>query len=283
MDQGGLATVPVLNLTDHAVTLCPGLRLGTFEHAGVEEVKAKTKKPKGLMTAKQKKEEYMRQLVATSKEEKKRKKEKKGFDTAKATPAQREVWLIRTFDLKSKPCLAKPKALKAAVDLLMKYWDLFSHDGSYGHTNLIQHRIITEDAPPIKCRYRPINPGLEPALHKQLDEWLRHDVIELADSPWSSNLVVVKKKGGKIRWCVDWRRSNKVTRKDSWPMPMVQDTIARLAGSDICSGVDMAGAFHCVKVHPEDREKTRSPYPLGHSSRRDSDSGSPTGRLPIVD
>ncbi len=66
------------------------------------------------------------------------------------------------------------------------------------HTHLIQHRIITEDVPPIKCRYRPINPALEPALREQLDEWLKHDVIEPADSPWSSNLVAAKKKGGKI-------------------------------------------------------------------------------------
>ncbi len=149
------------------------------------------------------------------------------------------------------------------MDLLMKYWDLFSHDGSYGHTHLVQHRIITEDVPPIKCRYRPINPGLEPALREQLDDWLRHDVIEPADSPWSSNLVVVKKKGGKIRWCVDWRRLNEVTKKDSWPMPTVQDTIARLAGSNIFSGVDMAGAFHCIEVHPEDREKTAFTTPFG--------------------
>ncbi len=261
-DQGGLATIPVLNLTDQAVTLCPGLSLGTFEHTGVEEVKVKPRKAKGPATAKQKKEEYLRQLVDNAKEVKK-KKEDKGFNAAKATLAEKEAWLIRTFGLKSKPCLAKPKALKEAVGLLMKYWDLFSHDGSYGHTKLIQHCMITEDMPPIKCRYHPINPGLEPALREQLDDWLRHDVMEPADSPWSSNLVAVKKKGGKIRWCVDWRRLNEVTKKDSWPMPTVQDTIACLAGSDIFSGVDMAGAFHCVEVHPEDQEKTAFATPFG--------------------
>ncbi len=239
-DPGGLVTVPVLNLTDRAVTLRPGLGLGTFEHVGVEEVRAIPGKARGPATAKQKKEEYLRQLVHNTKEVKKKKREERGFDAAKATTAEKEAWLIRTFDLRSKPCLAKPRALREAVDLLMKYWDVFSHDGSYGHTKLIQHHIITEDVPPIKCRYRPVNPGLEPALQEQLDDWLRHDVIEPADSPWSSNLVAVKKKGGKIRWCVDWRRLNEVTKKDSWPMPTVQDTIACLAGNDIFSGVDMA-------------------------------------------
>ncbi len=255
-DQGGLTTVPVLNLTDRAVTLRPDLGLGTFKHAGVEEVRAKWDKGRGPTTTKQKEEEYLRQLVNNAKEAKKKRNER-GFDATKATAAEKEAWLIRTFELRSKPCLAKPRALKEAVDLLMKYWDLFSHDRSYGHTKLLQHRIITEDVPPIKCRYRPINPGLEPALREQLDDWLRHDVIEPADSPWSSNLVAVKKKGSKIRWCVDWRRLNEVTKKDSWPMPTVQDTIAHLAGSDVFSRVD------CVEVHPEDREKTAFATPFG--------------------
>ena len=128
-DQGGLATIPVLNLTDRAVTLRPGLGLGTFEHAGIEKVWARPGKVRRPTTAKQKKEEYLRQLVNNAKEVKRKGKEKQGFDAAKATMAEKEAWLIRTFDLRSKPCLAKPKALKEAVDLLMKYWDLFSHFG----------------------------------------------------------------------------------------------------------------------------------------------------------
>ncbi len=84
---------------------------------------------------------------------------------------------------------------------------------------------------PIKCQYRPINPALKPAFREQLDKWLKHDVIKPADSPWSLNLVAAKKKGGKIRWCIDWRWLNEVTKKDSWPMPTVQDTITQLAGA----------------------------------------------------
>ncbi len=49
---------------------------------------------------------------------------------------------------------------------------------------------------------------------------------------------------GKIRWCIDWRRLNEITKRDTFPMPSVQDTISRLAGSRIYSGVNMAGAFH---------------------------------------
>ena len=145
----------------------------------------------------------------------------------------------------------------------MEFWDSFSHDGFYGKTHLLKHRIITEDVPPIKCRYRPINPALEPDLRKQLDSWLEHGVIEPANSPWSFNLVAAKKKDGRIRWCVDWRRLNDITKKDSFPMPTVQDSLARLAGSRIFSAIDMQGAFHCVEMDERDREKTAFATPFG--------------------
>ena len=217
-------------------------------------------KDPGPTTRKKKKEEYIQNFICRAKAKAGK---VKRIKATKLTQEQKRQWILETFDLAWKPCLANVEDLKRATDLLLKFWDLFSHDGSYGHTHLIQHRIITEDIPPIKCCYRPINPALEPALREQLDKWLKHDVIEPADRPWSSNLVAAKKKGGKIRWCIDWRRLNEVTKKDSWPMLTVQDTIARLTGSNIFSGVNMAGAIHCIDIHPDDWEKTAFATPFG--------------------
>ncbi len=270
-DQKGYATMPLHNLAQHPITVSAGANLGSYEMASIQQMQL-TKEGVQLseslrkstrfrpVTRKERKEAYLRQLVDNAKKSQPKAPQ---IDAINATTQQKKAWLTETFKLKQQPCLQKKEDLDAATELLLRHWDLFSHDGSYGHTHLLQHRIITEDVPPIKCRYRPINPALEPALRQQLDEWLQHDVIEPADSPWSSNLVAVKKKGGKIRWCVDWRRLNEVTKKDSWPMPTVQDTIARLAGSNVFSGVDMAGAFHCVEVHPDDREKTAFATPFG--------------------
>ncbi len=95
-------------------------------------------------------------------------KEKK-VDTTKFTQEQKWKWILETFNLAQKPCPAKAEDLEKATNLLLKYWDLFSHNSSYGHTHLIQHRIITEDVPPTKCRYQPINPTLELALREQLN------------------------------------------------------------------------------------------------------------------
>ncbi len=238
-------------MTDKDVVIKAGTSLGTI--TGSEEdlayIASMVQKDPGPTTWKKKKEKYIQNFVRRAKAKAGKVKKVK---SARLTQEHKRQWILETFDLARKPCLAKAEDLVKATDLLLKFWGLFSHDGSYGHTHLIQHRIITEDVPPIKCHYRPINPALEPALREQLDEWLKHDVIEPANSLWSSNHVAAKKKGGKIRWCIDWRCLNKVTKKDSWPMPTVQDTIAWLAGSNIFSGVDMAGAFHGIDIHPDD-------------------------------
>ena len=67
--------------------------------------------------------------------------------------------------------------MEKVVAVLMEYWNSFSHDVAYGRTHLLKHRIIMKDVSPIKCRYRPVNPALEPNLREQLDEWLKHGVI----------------------------------------------------------------------------------------------------------
>ncbi len=149
-----------------------------------------------------KKEEYIRNFIRKAKE--KQGKEKK-INATKFTQEQKRKWILETFGLAQKPCLAKRRTWRRPQTYSLSTGTPSHYDGSYGHTHLIQHRIITEDMPPIKCWYRPINPALEPALREQLNEWLRHDIIEPADSPWSFNLVAAKKKGGKIRWCIDWR------------------------------------------------------------------------------
>jgi hypothetical protein len=69
-------------------------------------------------------------------------------------------------------------------------------------------------------------------------------------------MVAAPKKGGAIRWCIDYRLLNKVTLNDSNSLPGIEDNLARLSGSSVFSGVDGAGSYHCVGVHKADRPKT---------------------------
>ena len=111
------------------------------------------------------------------------------------------------------------------VELLLSYWDCLSYEGEFGHTTLMQHEIHTEEVPPVTTRYRPVNPVLLPDLKKQIDKLLKQDVIEPSSSPWSFALVAAPEKDGKIRWCVDYRRLNAVTRKDTFPLPHTKDNL----------------------------------------------------------
>ena len=159
--------------------------------------------------------------------------------------------------------------MKAALTTLRKHWSVFSLDGAFGRTSLIEHHIETGTHTPINTCYRPINPALESNLKEQLEEWLKHDVIEESNSPWSFALVAVKKKNCKIRWCIDYRRLNSITKRDTFPAPLIKDNLSRLANSTVFSGLDGMGAFHVVPFTKSSRPKTvfATPFCTYHFKR----------------
>ena len=113
-------------------------------------------------------------------------------------------------------------------------------------------------------KHRPLNPVMEESLRQQIDRWLEQRVVEEADSPWSFPLVPVPKKNSReVRWAVDYRRLNAVTKKDAFPLPNIADNLSRLAGSRVFSALDGAGAFHAIPVRCADREKTAFSSPFG--------------------
>jgi hypothetical protein len=84
--------------------------------------------------------------------------------------------------------LSTPQEVEAAYQLLLDHIDVFSADGEFGHTSLIKHSIHTGAIVPVKCRNRPISPTMIEDLKNQVNEWLRHGVIEPSTSPWSSRI-----------------------------------------------------------------------------------------------
>ena len=88
-----------------------------------------------------------------------------------------------------------------------------------GRTSLVQHVIDTGDAMPIKQRPYRVSPDVKKEIDRQVDEMLEKGIIQESVSSWSSPVVLVKKKDGSYRFCVDFRKIHKVTKVDSFPMP----------------------------------------------------------------
>ena len=143
------------------------------------------------------------------------------------------------------------------VCMLIRHWSVFYREGNPGGTNIVEHPIYTpKGVPPIKLKNRPVNPGLANDLQEQIDTWLKEGVIKKSRiSPWNFPLHAVKKKNGKWRWVVDFRALNNITRKDTYPIPNIQELLSYLSGSRYFSSLDLASAFHSIPIRPCDQEK----------------------------
>ena len=92
---------------------------------------------------------------------------------------------------------------------------------------------------------------------------LEQGVIKSSSSPWASPIVLVKKKDGKYRFCVDYRKLNQVTKKDAHPLPRIDDLLNALHGSKYFSTLDLRSGNWEISVDPQDQEKTAFVTPHG--------------------
>ena len=97
-----------------------------------------------------------------------------------------------------------------------------------GCTKVMKHKIVLEDNKPFKQPYRKIPPGMYEEVRQHIKEMLAAGVIRESESPWSSNIVLVKKKDQSLRFCVDWRMLNSKTRKDAYMLPRFDDIVDSL-------------------------------------------------------
>ena len=129
-------------------------------------------------------------------------------------------------------------------NLFKKYRDVFAFPGDQlGRTSLVQHVIYTGDAMPIQQRPYRASPDVKKEIDRQVNEMLKNRIIQESVSPWSSPVVLVKKKDGSYRFCVDFLKLNKVTKLDSFPMPLVADVLDSLAGTSLFSCLDLKSGF----------------------------------------
>ena len=148
--------------------------------------------------------------------------------------------------------------------ILVRYANVFSQDeNDLGRTNIMMHYIDTGDARPVRQQLRRYPAAHVEAISEHVDNMLKQGTIEPASSPWASNVVLVKKKDGSFRCCVDYRQLNSVTRKDVYPLPRIDDCLDAMSSATLFSTFDLRSSYHQIQVAPQDRDKTTFICPRG--------------------
>lgn len=143
------------------------------------------------------------------------------------------------------------------ASVIADYADVFvGPDGKLGHTDLVQHEIETSDSRPIKLPLRRLPITQRETAEIEIDKMLEQGIIEPSYSPWAAPIVLVKKRDGSTRFCVDYRRLNSITKKDAYPLPRIDESLDALAGAKYFCSADMASSFWQVDVAEKDRPKT---------------------------
>ncbi|KAF5804296.1 putative nucleotidyltransferase, Ribonuclease H [Helianthus annuus] len=123
--------------------------------------------------------------------------------------------------------------------------------------------LLPGTAPIAKAPYR-LAPAEMQELKKQLDELLEKGFIQPSSSPWGAPILFVKKKDGSMRMCIDYRELNKVTIKNRYPLPRIDDLFDQLQGARFFSKIDLRSGYHQLKVQEEDIPKTAFRTRYGH-------------------
>ena len=117
-----------------------------------------------------------------------------------------------------------------------------------GCTDITEHDIELLDQEPFKERFRRIALPLVEEVRQHIQEILDGGAIRPSQSPWCNAVVLVRKKDGSRRFCIDYRRLNAKTKKDSYPLPQMQETMESMVGTWYFSCMDLKSGFWQVKM-----------------------------------
>ncbi|GBG65770.1 hypothetical protein CBR_g52361 [Chara braunii] len=151
------------------------------------------------------------------------------------------------------------------VQLLDSYGDVFETPAGIVPNRPIRHEIILEDwvVPPRGCIYRMSEEELE-VLRTQLYDLIDKGWICPSCSPYGAPVFFVRKKNKELCLCIDYRKLNAQTIKNTGPLPRIDDLLERLGGAKYFSKLDLKSGYHQLEIHPRDRHKTVFKTRYGH-------------------
>ena len=178
-----------------------------------------------------------------------------------ASDHERKQRLVESVDMSG---LQDPVQVKYLQDFLQKHHQAFSLEpGERGETDLVEMEIDTGDASPRRQPVRRMPFAVRREVARQLREMQQSGVIRPSSSPWASPVVMVRKKDGSHRFCIDYRALNSITKPDMYPLPRIDDLLDQLGESHYFSTLDLASGYWQIRVHPQSVEKTAFAAPQG--------------------
>ena len=163
--------------------------------------------------------------------------------------------MISMNDFINKLKIVKPN--EQLIGLLSNYRHLFAEETSQLKVATgVTHYIDTGDQKPIRQVPYRASPAEKKIIREQITDMLQNEIIEYSHSDWSSPIVLVTKKDAKIRFCVDYRKLNPVTVKDSHPLPLIIDTLDALNDSKIFTKLDLKSGYWSVSLDERTKHKT---------------------------
>jgi hypothetical protein len=150
-----------------------------------------------------------------------------------------------------------PEQNDAINNLLEAYKDIFASElHELGQNNVIQHVIDTGTERPVRQRaYRATLPDQQ-FISAEIQRMLDANIIQLSTSPWASPVVIVSKKNGKKRFCVDYRKLNGVTKRDAYPLPWIDEMMDTLGEAHWFSSMDLTSGYWQIGMDPDSIPKT---------------------------
>ena len=173
---------------------------------------------------------------------------------------------IKQDEIKAKPKIFRDfikigeedKETKEKIyQLIEEYKDICATDNTkIGRTNLIKHEIELLNNKPFKINPYTTNPEQKKIIKNEIDKMLKDGVIRESKSPYASPVVIVTKKSGNPRFCINFKKLNERTRIDAYPLPRIDGLLELFRETKIFTSIDLAYGFWQVEMKEEDKHKT---------------------------
>ena len=150
-----------------------------------------------------------------------------------------------------------PELIEKVKQLFRDYAHIFALESlDMGHTSIVKHEIRLDNYTPFKERYHRIPPHLFDEVRNHLKEMIEVGAIRKSNSPWASAVVLVRKKDGSLRFCIDLRKLNACTIKYAYSLPRIDATLDCLGGVTIFTSLDLKSGYWQVEMEEESKPLT---------------------------